>query len=156
MDRTGSAISPDAAMIAAYFSVGGRIRRLPYFGYSILLLPLVLVLSTLCLMALSSGHVPALIGLAMTAAVAVFFGWAGWALGIKRCHDFDRSGWFFFWMVWVPGAIGSTVTMHAGSLNFEWGVPVVGGIASLISAIGGLYVLFKRGTDGPNRFGAPS
>lgn len=52
--------------------------------------------------------------------------WPAIAVGIKRCHDRDRSGWFL-----LVGLI-----------------PIVGGIWLLID------LGFLRGTAGPNRFGA--
>ena len=48
----------------------------------------------------------------------------GLAVFVRRLHDIDKSGWWFF-------------------LNF---VPIIGFIIVLIW-------LVKRGTDGPNRFG---
>jgi uncharacterized membrane protein YhaH (DUF805 family) len=51
--------------------------------------------------------------------------WPGLAVGIKRCHDRDRSGWFL-----LVGLI-----------------PVLGGLWLLVE------LGFLRGTAGPNRFG---
>ena len=35
----------------------------------------------------------------------VLFFWVGFAIGVKRCHDMDRSGWLYFWSVFVPGVL---------------------------------------------------
>lgn len=51
--------------------------------------------------------------------------WPGLAVGIKRCHDRDRSGWFLLIAL----------------------IPIIGGIWLLIE------LGFLRGTIGENRFG---
>lgn len=55
-----------------------------------------------------------------------FLVWSGICVGIKRCHDRDRSGWFLLVCL----------------------IPFIGGLWLMIE----LY--FLRGTVGPNRFGA--
>lgn len=52
--------------------------------------------------------------------------WPSWTVGVKRCHDRDRSGWFML--------IGL--------------IPVVGSIWLLVE------LGFLRGTIGPNKYGA--
>ncbi len=80
-----------------------------------------------------------------TAIYGVFFGMAGLpillfflvniipgiALGVRRIHDFDKSGWLYL-IVLLGGFIP---------------------IASIFISIGWLIVNFLRGTVGPNRFG---
>ena len=142
-------------MIEAYLMLSGRMRRLPYFGYSILLVPVVLLLVFLGAWAVSNARYPVGMSILLVVLFGAFIAWAGFALGVKRCHDFERSGWFYFWLVWLPSLLSTTLSIHWGSADYELRLPVVGGIAGLVALIGGLYVLFKRGTDGPNRFGYP-
>ena len=91
----------------------------------------------------------------MAALVALFYAWSTLALGVKRCHDFERSGWLYFWIAWLPGMIASTFSVQYGAVSFVIAIPFIGNIAGAISFLGHLYVLFKRGTDGPNKFGYP-
>ncbi len=143
-------------MIEAYFMLSGRMRRLAYFGYSLLLAPVVVVLVLLGSWAVTGARFPVAVSILLGLLLAAFLAWAGLALGVKRCHDFDRSGWLYFWAVWLPSLLSTTFSLHWGSASYEFELPVIGGIAGLISCLGGLYVLFKRGTDGPNRYGYPS
>jgi uncharacterized membrane protein YhaH (DUF805 family) len=156
MAATVSAIGPDQAMIEAYFPLSGRIRRLSYFGYSLLLVPIFILLVLLAIWALTDARFPVAAAILLSLLLAAFITWACLALGVKRCHDFNRSGWFYFWVVWLPGALSTTFSVHWGSVNYDFQLPVIGGIAGLVAFIGGLYVLFKRGTDGPNQYGYPA
>jgi len=143
-------------VIEAYVMLSGRMRRLPYLGYSILLAPIAIVMVLLGIWALSSARFPVLGSILLAVLLGAFITWAGLALGVKRCHDFNKSGWFYFWVVWLPGALTTTFSVHWGSANYDFQIPVIGEIAGVVALIGGLYVLFKRGTDGPNQYGYPS
>jgi len=55
----------------------------------------------------------------------------GIALGVRRIHDFDKSGWLY--LVVIIGGL----------------IPVVG----MLVSVGWIIVNFIRGTVGPNRFG---
>ncbi|MFO1119461.1 MAG: DUF805 domain-containing protein [Rhodospirillales bacterium] len=70
--------------------------------------------------AANGGEIGLLSSLFMLAAL-----WPSWAVGVKRCHDRDRSGWFLL--------IGL--------------IPIVGGIWLLVE------LGFLRGTIGPNKYG---
>ena len=142
-------------MIEAYFMLSGRIRRLPYFGYSLLLLVIVLLIGAVFASLLSNAERPILATIAVVVALSFFLGWAGIALGVKRCHDLDKSGWLYFWLVFLPGVLSSTFSLEINGVSSEFHLPIVGGIAGLVAFLGGLYLLFARGTDGPNKYGYP-
>jgi len=55
----------------------------------------------------------------------------GIALGVRRIHDFDKSGWLYLIVI------------------FGGWIPIVG----ILVSIGWIIVNFIRGTVGPNRFG---
>jgi uncharacterized membrane protein YhaH (DUF805 family) len=83
------------------------------------------------------------------------------AVGIRRLHDLDRSGWWYVapLVVIIVGvvllAIG-TMGLTAGAGGGGIGAAVIGGLLLLGGGIVGivLFVWFcTRGTDGPNRFG---
>ncbi|MDE2491621.1 MAG: DUF805 domain-containing protein [Elusimicrobia bacterium] len=97
-----------------WFSTEGRVNRRPYFFAGLAVAALVKA-SELVPERLLLFYVPVLL-------VAVY---ASVALGIKRCHDRDRTGWFIL-VNFVP-------------LLCLW--PIV-------------ELTFLKGTAGPNRFGA--
>jgi uncharacterized membrane protein YhaH (DUF805 family) len=101
------------------FSSWGRIGRQTYWLTAIGIGVLEAVVSAFASAQNSTGLSIIAMLVAIAAAVANIF------VGIKRCHDRDRSGWFL-----LVGLI-----------------PVIGGIWLLVE------LGFLRGTIGPNRFG---
>jgi uncharacterized membrane protein YhaH (DUF805 family) len=124
-----------ADIFKIYFSPEGRIARLPYFLYNLGLGVLSAIIS-LGLNALEKNSATAveanqtdlILLIAAILAIVIFIAMAvaGFILVIKRLHDLDRSGWL--------------------SLI---------GLIPLVNIIFGLYLLFAKGTPGPNRFGPP-
>ena len=102
-----------------YFSPRGRINRQPYWLASI---PLIVLQIVVELWNDSSAGVASAMFMLV---VLIFAAVCGIMLGIKRCHDRDRSGWFLLISL----------------------IPIVGAIWLLID------LGFLRGTAGPNRFG---
>lgn len=99
------------------FSFDGRINRARFWGY---LLPLNLIpIAGLIIDLSTTGEMGVFYGIA----VLINF-WPALALNVKRCHDRDKSGWFYL-ITLIP------------FLNF-WYLIEIG---------------FCKGTDGDNRFG---
>jgi uncharacterized membrane protein YhaH (DUF805 family) len=74
------------------------------------------------------------------------------AIGVKRLHDRDRSGWWIVVFYIVPWRLGSVVNVADKQGNDTVGL--VAGLVGLVCVIWGLVELgFLRGTRGPNRFG---
>jgi uncharacterized membrane protein YhaH (DUF805 family) len=82
--------------------------------------------------------------------VFVIVSWvSAFAIGIKRLHDRDRSGWWIVLFYFGPTVLGLAQSSTDG------------GLASLVLGLGALAVSiwclvelgFLRGTSGPNRFG---
>ena len=71
---------------------------------------------------------------------------SGVAVGIKRLHDRDKSGWWLLAFYLVPALLdGVGRTMNS---------PVIFGLASLAVSIWAIVELgFLRGTTGPNQYG---
>lgn len=112
---------PNAPQTAAdiLFSFEGRINRARYWGYSMVLMVGLIVIAGLGL--LFAGE----IGFWSSYGIALLFViWPGMALGVKRCHDRNRSGWFML------------VSL----------IPIVS-IWYLVE------IGFLRGTEGPNDYG---
>jgi uncharacterized membrane protein YhaH (DUF805 family) len=132
-------------MLEAWFILTGRIGRLAYFGYSILLVVILGVVALLLLMPTRNspnGTTVAVVVLVVLGLVALY---AGICLAVKRLHDLDLSGWHYAWMALVPGLFNGI-----GSATHQLAFSIVGGTLSLGVAV---YLLFWPGTDGMNRFG---
>jgi len=74
------------------------------------------------------------------------------AIGVKRLHDRDRSGWWivvFYIVPWVLGSVANVANKQGNDT-----VELVAGLIGLVCVIWGLVELgFLRRTRGPNRFG---
>jgi uncharacterized membrane protein YhaH (DUF805 family) len=74
---------------------------------------------------------------------------SGFAVGIKRLHDRDKSGWWILLFYVAPSVLGSIANTSEQPL-----AGFVLGVASFAISIWGLVELgFLRGTVGPNRYG---
>jgi uncharacterized membrane protein YhaH (DUF805 family) len=132
--------------MGVYLSVSGRLSRLPYFGYSVLLIVITLVLSMIAIFALESdsGGLSA-IGIVIAVVAGLGMLWGSIAIAVKRLHDLNMSGWHYVWMVLVPAIFNGI-----GTANHSTGIQTGG---SLISLAIWAFLLFAPGTPGPNRFG---
>lgn len=139
------------------FGFRGRISRAKYW-LAVLIYTLAVIAYTVTIFALLGGIDPdnlfsfAGTGLAIWAigfVLIVVLTWSGFATGIKRLHDRDKSGWWIvlFWL--GPSVIGG---MQAMTVNV--GMIMVYSLASLAIAVWGLVELgFLRGTSGANQYG---
>ena len=66
------------------------------------------------------------------------------SLGVRRLHDLNLNGW---WMLLGSGALLSTV--NTGNTAIDLAAAILFYIAQLFN----LFLIFFRGTKGPNRFG---
>ena len=80
------------------FSFEGRIPRRTYWGFS--LLTAVIFYALLLAGAMVLGEGTALMGV-FALSLCVPFVWAIFAIGAKRWHDRDKSGWWNL-IAWVP------------------------------------------------------
>ncbi len=119
-------------ILTMYFSASGRLRRMAYFLYS-LGIGLVYVVISLSL----GGFIPEpesqaqvggmqIMAVLLVLVFVIILTYASFVLMIKRLHDLDKSGW--------------------------WSLLALIPFANIIIAI---YLLFFKGTQGPNRFGPP-
>jgi len=102
-------------MIQKYFSYTGRLNRLRYFLRILVVMILASVLGTLL------AQITPYLAYPVSAIATV----SAVMLGIRRCHDLDRSGWFYL-LMFIP----------------------------IIDFFVALYLLFAAGTPGPNQYGA--
>lgn len=154
-------------MLEAYLFLSGRLRRLAYFGYSILLVIILMVITAIMLIpARGSPSFPMVAILTGVVVGGVGF-WATIALTVKRLHDLNLSGWHYAWMWVLPNILGflgnqqyglGLLPLHmdaaqgaeAAALSQISILQIIGGLIGLVI---GLYLLFWPGTDGSNDYG---
>ena len=88
--------------------------------------------------------------------VDILLVWPTVAVCVKRCHDFDRSGWWFLiWILVMPWAgllfIGLLFKLIGASQGFMMLVIVL--YSTVAFFIWPMTLGFRPGTIGPNRYG---
>lgn len=133
------------------FSFAGRLNRQPYWLVTLALIVAVLIIlggSAAVMFGGGSGGASSL-GILGIIALLLYIPllWIGIAIGTKRLHDRNKSGWWLvlFWL--VPG-----VLQVAGEQLGTVGI-VLTLIGLGISIWGLVEIGFLRGTVGPNQYG---
>jgi uncharacterized membrane protein YhaH (DUF805 family) len=136
------------------FSFQGRINRAKYWLAVLIYVIVGLVMATISYIA--DQATPAqLLSLIVNIGVAV----SSIAVGIKRLHDRDKSGWWLLLFYLVPSLL-----MGIGAVAFYYGIGdesaggIIGGsIAYILGLVFLIWAFIElgclRGTPGPNRFG---
>ena len=107
------------------FTFAGRIGRLQYFGFAVIWAVIVLVVASLSTTgAANSGQIGAGGASAISILTIVYF-IATLSYGVRRLHDFDKSGWWYL-LTFIPFA----------------------------NIVMGLVLLLAPGSVGPNGYGA--
>jgi uncharacterized membrane protein YhaH (DUF805 family) len=75
------------------------------------------------------------------------------AVGIRRLHDTNRSGWYVLLPLAPLPVLLAGIMMNAESGSERWGIFAVGGLAMLGLCILNFVWFCTRGTVGANRFG---
>lgn len=122
------------------FTFDGRINRAKYW-LAVVLYFVVLVIAAGVMFAL-----PGMIGIILMGIIYLAALVSGIAVGIKRLHDCDKSGWWLLVFYVVPGLLSAAATSMDSSIVLN--------LASLAVSIWAIVQLgFLRGTIGANRFG---
>lgn len=122
------------------FAFDGRINRAKYW-LAVVLYFVVLVIAAGVMFAL-----PGMIGIILMGIIYLAALVSGIAVGIKRLHDCDKSGWWLLVFYVVPGLLSAAATSMDSSIVLN--------LASLAVSIWAIVQLgFLRGTIGANRFG---
>jgi len=136
----------------ALFGYQGRLSRLAYFGYSLLLGAIfmaifVVVCMTAGFVAVQNGTSPErageIAGLATAGLLLLVAIWPASALITKRLHDMGQSGAHTIWIMLLS---------YAGLVVSDLGASAILGLASMVAS---LWLLFGPGEPGPNRYGMP-
>ncbi|MBR1806711.1 MAG: DUF805 domain-containing protein [Selenomonadaceae bacterium] len=138
------------------FTLKGRLNRWPYFKYSlILLLPMIVAAIVFALIATIFGKSTDSslifgVGLASVLLVACFLIYivGGVMIIVRRLHDLNLSGW---WLIpyYVLIGFGNMQVKDTDS-----GLFMFSATCGLIAFVCSMFLLFKRGTVGDNKYGA--
>ncbi|OYV50764.1 MAG: hypothetical protein B7Z78_10340 [Rhodospirillales bacterium 20-60-12] len=136
-------------MFDALFSFSGRLRRLAYFGYSIVAgligsIPAVIGALSLIYGKHHNEAVLIVVAVVILGISAIYFAWTSFAIGVKRLHDMDMSGYNQIWIIGLSAAGQILRYLHQ---------PVTGIVIGVFSLGVSLWLLFAPGSQGGNRFG---
>jgi len=132
-----------------FFKFSGRINRAKFWIAALIYFVINVVLT---IIGYATDQSPVFQALNGMIGLVIFI--SGLAVGIKRLHDRNKSGWYLLLFYVVPGilllaAIGAYLTMEDGTL-----VAGVFGIASFAIGVWAFVELAcLRGTVGPNAYG---
>lgn len=135
------------------FSFTGRLNRKPYWLTTLAMIAIFLVLIILAFFvaggaaALSGSGSGLGIGLIILLLLYIPMLWIGLALGAKRLHDRNKSGWWLL-LFWILPGLLQGIGEQIGSLGIVLSLIAVG-----ISIWGLVEIGFLRGTVGPNQYG---
>jgi uncharacterized membrane protein YhaH (DUF805 family) len=136
-DRSVSAMSIGTLL----FSFRGRINRMPYWLVSLSML--IVMAAVFALVGVSGVWQSAMLLLLLL----IPWLWIGFALGVKRLHDRNKSAWWLAIFYVLPG-----ILEYIAEFVGDAGVVLL--IASFAVSIWALVELgFLRGTPGPNNYG---
>lgn len=119
-----------------YLSSAGRMARLPYFLYALLLIVIVVVLGVVLMAIL--GH----LGIILAYLICLY---SFYCLMAKRLQDFDKPG-SWAWVVIAIGLLASVLSVIAATT-------MLGQLVGLLQFILALIILFMPGTPGANKYG---
>jgi uncharacterized membrane protein YhaH (DUF805 family) len=129
------------------FGFRGRLTRLAWLGWQVVALLIGLVAGgsgAVLLAAGSRSHFANTeLGATALAVATLWLLWTAAALGAKRLHDINRSGWHLVWIYGfavLPGLLAP--------LRWE-----AGALAGLVALVAGLWMALRAGNPGHNRFG---
>lgn len=139
-------------MLFALFSWGGRMGRLAYFGYSILLTFTLVILGLILLLPLRNATDAKGVTIAIIVILAAMAIWGGFCLAAKRLHDVNLTAWHYAWMVIFP-----TICSGFGAAFKELGMVVPGLVSTIVGGVislgAGLFLLLWPGSEGTNDYG---
>ena len=129
-----------------YAEFSGRSRRKEYWMYVLLLVIVGLVVGVVEGIVGLNGMIGGLYGpLSALFLLATFI--PSLAVGIRRLHDTNRSGWWM--LIGVSPYVASAVLLYSGDLALAG----ILGFVALAGAIVLLVFLVLEGTRGPNQYG---
>lgn len=138
-----------------FLSFGGRISRATYWQAGLAILAYLLLLFVVMAAFLSGGDAPLperILGVALPVGILALPAlYASFAIGLKRLHDRDKSGWWMLPFYVLPGLLDQ----WSRQLGEDAGAGLAVSLASFALSLWAIVEFgFLRGTRGANRFGA--
>jgi uncharacterized membrane protein YhaH (DUF805 family) len=131
-----------------FFKFDGRINRAKFWIAAVIYFAVYVVLYAVGYLTNQSMAWQAIYGML---GIVIFI--SSFAVGIKRLHDRNRSGWFMVLFYIVPGilvAVSAAVTLSGGP-------PLIGTLLALAGILIGVWALVElgclRGSIGGNQYG---
>jgi len=140
-------------MLYALFSWDGRLGRLAYFGYSMLLSTVLGVIGLVLLLPLRNAESGLGVGIAIGVILVLAAIFGSFCLAAKRLHDLDMSAWHYAWIILLPAFLNGLGFGMATQKGSEFTGLVISAIGSVISLGVALFLMLWPGTDGTNSFG---
>ena len=122
-----------------YFNFSGRATRAEYWWWGLFIVPAGIVLAVVDTL---TGTMGMLVGMWVVQMVELAVLVPSLALGARRLHDINRTGWWQ--LLWV-GLLIHEINL-TGWWQLLWFVLLIGWIVLIVWAI-------KRGDKGPNKYG---
>jgi len=138
-------------MLHQFFGFRGRISRATYWLLVVLWIAFGPIGMTFVLWAAPIGNtkLDSIVLSVLIVAVVIGICVSGLAIGAKRLHDRDRSGWWILLFYAVPAALW----IIAGKMNNDLAETILNVIGWIPWIWGFVELGLLRGTAGPNRFG---
>ncbi len=144
-----------------YAEFSGRSRRMEYWMFTLFLILLWIVFFALAMAIigsalLSGGGIRSMMAMGGGILVVMVLGLVIWlgllipslAVGVRRLHDTERSGWWLGGLILLDIANGVVRGAGGGALS------MVIGLAVLVLALVVLVFMCLDGTKGPNKYGS--
>jgi uncharacterized membrane protein YhaH (DUF805 family) len=138
-----------------YAEFSGRSRRMEYWMYTLFTIIVSLVIGAVeGAMGISASVLNVYGPLSAVFVLGTFI--PGLAVGVRRLHDIDRTGWWLLLQVPTYGltviaALANGDNALLGELNP--GLLLVGSLAVIVAGITLLIFMATDGTGGPNQYG---
>jgi len=132
-----------------FFGFSGRVNRAKFWIAVLILAAINIVLAVIGYVADQSGVFQAINGI-----ISIVVLVSSLAVGVKRLHDRDKSGWYLVLFYIVPGVLGGVASFMMITME---DATLVAGILSLLAFAIAIWAFVElgclRGTIGTNRFG---
>jgi uncharacterized membrane protein YhaH (DUF805 family) len=132
-----------------FFKFSGRINRAKFWIAALVYAVISIIFAVLSYVTDQSGAVQAVGGIVN---LVVFI--SSLAVGVKRLHDREKSGWYLVLFYIVPSVLVGAAAVMGMTMEDS---TMIAGILGLIAFAIGVWAFVElgclRGTAGPNRFG---
>ena len=146
--------SSASSFLKKFFTLKGRLNRWAYFKYSLILsiLPIVLIILLAALSkSINSSLGITFYGIGLPEVILLIciltFIIGGVILPVRRLHDLNLNGWWCI-IYYLFIGLGNMPVKENNSTLF-----IVSAVCGLIGFICSMFLLFKRGTIGDNKYG---